>query len=409
MVMFFLATNKKTKKIFAVKVMTTENMNEKMLLYFIREIEVISQLNNYFLLHFTGLSMKPPYTIVTDYVSNGTLSSAIRHKKNAPTISPTQKTKIAIGIAYGMKYLHQCDIIHRDLKSANILLNDKLLPVICDFGISRFHEQTLVTRGIGTPHWMAPEMYSSTEYTKKVDVYAFAIILWEMLTEAIPYKGMKPQQILQEVNAGRRPELPYITPKELKTLVETCWHENPKIRPNFDQIIEVFKSGRVCYEGTSVREVNKMFDFIKKLEKTNKKAVNPHPIIEVKHKKASNHHKHSSHEKGNSLPQTANEHEKPISESENSDDSWKLQAQPKAPPITPISSSMSIPDLRLPLQRAAENHTSSQELKPFSSSGNGLNIAVDIPAPIEFEGKPHKDKSILQPQGDDSYEYYSAE
>lgn len=96
-----------------------------------------------------------------------------------------------IGISNAMKYLHQQGIIHRDLKSDNVLMDEYFYPKICDFGLSRIFPESLsssITSCIGTPIYMAPELFDEeVHYTKKIDVFAFAILAYEIISEKVPY------------------------------------------------------------------------------------------------------------------------------------------------------------------------------------------------------------------------------
>jgi serine/threonine protein kinase len=140
-----------------------------------------------YLVPFVGFTVHPPYFIITEFMANGSLDHHIRRPKaaNAPFVcplTPTQRTKIAIVIAHGVRRLHEPGIMHRDLKPGNILLDDNLESRVCDFGISRFKGKgdTEMTRKIGTPSFMAPEQDLEQTYDNKVDVYAYSLILYEM-------------------------------------------------------------------------------------------------------------------------------------------------------------------------------------------------------------------------------------
>ena len=185
-----LFKNKKDNKYYIIKKLPFQSTLDKQFQNFCREIEIFSKIKNKFILPFKGFTTKEPFSIVTEYMKNGSLFDLLHSEKindnitikNIQKLTQTQKTKIALSIAKGMIYLHENNIIHRDLKSQNILLDNNLLPKISDFGISRFkeNENQLLTNQLGTPQWMAPEMFQSNTYTNKVDVYSYAMILYEL-------------------------------------------------------------------------------------------------------------------------------------------------------------------------------------------------------------------------------------
>lgn len=102
-----------------------------------------------------------------------------------------------------------------------------------------------------------------------------------MLTGLLPFHDINKFQIMDQVINGQRPLIPLYTPKNLRTLIESCWHANPKFRPEFDQIYEVFKSGGVRFGGTNSRKIRRMFDSIQKIEMNQFESSIPRPIIEV--------------------------------------------------------------------------------------------------------------------------------
>lgn len=127
-----------------------------------------------------------------EFMQNGTLTDLIRSHK-----VPIDFFRIAAEIAMGMNYLHLCSIMHRDLKSGNILLDAHGTVKISDFGLSCVldlsgsHDLTAET---GTYRWMAPEVIRHEPYSTKADVYSFGIVLWEMITKDQPFRGLTPIQ-----------------------------------------------------------------------------------------------------------------------------------------------------------------------------------------------------------------------
>ena len=252
------------KKIYAEKL-----VGSKMRRYF-NEINTMSQTDNLFLINFVGFTDKEPYSIITEYMPNMSLNKYVTpHSKDREkyiSLEGTQLTKIAIGVAYGMIHLHKLGIIHRDLKAANVLLDNEYLPKICDFGISRFENpEGEMTGKIGTPNYMAPELIESQPYNTKVDVYSFGMMLYEMSEKTKAFKNSSIVEIFNcVINYDLRPKFTYKTPTALQYLIKRCWSRDPNQRPTFEEVFGLFCSGSACFLGTKRSEIIK---FIKKIEK----------------------------------------------------------------------------------------------------------------------------------------------
>ncbi|EAX87588.1 TKL family protein kinase [Trichomonas vaginalis G3] len=261
----YMAEHRGTGIICALKKLTVNEQEflESHQKYFIREVYILSKTQHPFLLQLLGFSVEFPYCIATEFINNGSLYDALHHKRGCPNLSGTNLTIIALVSAMALQSLHKKNIMHRDIKTLNVLLDDKCLPHICDFGISRednaeeIEEASLVTGDIGTPNWMAPELFGQTHYDNRVDIYAFGIMLWEMLTGEVPYAGKQPFVIMQLVTSSVRPKIPPNTPRPLATLISTCWAQDPNDRVDFGKIAKAFEKHKVEYPGTNPEEVDK--------------------------------------------------------------------------------------------------------------------------------------------------------
>jgi len=149
--------------------------------------------------------------------------------------------RVSCGAARGMAYLHSGHppVLHRDLKSANLLLDESYTTKVCDFGLSRLKAQARsMTANCGTVQWMAPEVLANRNYDEKADVYSFGIIVWELLSRECPYEGMTAIQCaLAVLNRDKRPEIPKWCPPGLHALIKSCTKKEPSKRPSFAEII----------------------------------------------------------------------------------------------------------------------------------------------------------------------------
>lgn len=244
---------------------------------FAREIRTMSYGNHPFFVKFIGFSSTSCLTLISEYMPNGSLFRFLRSEHRRKRLTGTHRTLIAMGIAHAMNYLHSLGIIHRDLKSMNILLDSKYFPRLCDFGIARFLDPTQVmTTHIGTPHWMAPEILNGNRYGKEVDVYSFAMLMYELMTNLIPWAGLEPSTVIKQVCADNlRPKLPPETPEPIRKLIHLCWSKSPEKRPTFANIYHIFKTGQAAFPDTDQNEIKKLDKKLKKFDLANKPSSYP--------------------------------------------------------------------------------------------------------------------------------------
>jgi serine/threonine protein kinase len=241
------ATMNGTMKKVAVKVLRTPQLGGRQLETFRREVWTMATVKHPALLRLIGVTLTHPFCIVTELLKRN-LYDQLRF------LTPTKRSIIACSVAQGMQELHASRIIHRDLKSANILLDEDDLPRVCDFGLVGFVKKGTKTGFVGTAQWMAPELLrSSPFYDEKVDVYSFAVLLWELLTLQRPYEGLTQDQlVLGVIDRGMRPLIPsHFGPPGLVALIYECWAENPNDRPSFERIVSVLRRPDAHFIGTN--------------------------------------------------------------------------------------------------------------------------------------------------------------
>lgn len=180
-------------------------------------------------------TQKPNLCIVFEFMPGGSVYDHVR-KQGPPRVAAV--LRIALEVARGMDYLHRRKIVHRDLKAANLLLDDQGTVKIADFGVARVLDHGgVMTAETGTYRWMAPEVIEHNPYSEKADVFSFGILLWELLTGKIPYNDMTPlQAAVGVVQKGLRPPLPPNCPPPLADMMRLCWQRDPAVRPSFETL-----------------------------------------------------------------------------------------------------------------------------------------------------------------------------
>jgi serine/threonine protein kinase len=136
----------------------------------------------------------PVFYIITEFLPGGSLRSYLNSTEHHPI--PLEKIiSIALDVACGLEYIHSQGVVHRDIKPENILFDENFCVKIADFGIACEESMCdVLVEDEGTYRWMAPEMIKRKAYNRKVDVYSFGLLLWEMISGRIPFDDLTPLQ-----------------------------------------------------------------------------------------------------------------------------------------------------------------------------------------------------------------------
>ncbi|CAN6463935.1 unnamed protein product [Victoria cruziana] len=226
----------------AIKVLKPERVDVDMQREFAQEVFIMRKVRHKNVVQFIGACTKPPtLCIVTEFMSGGSVYDFL-HKQKGVFKLPAL-LRVAIDVSKGMNYLHQNNIIHRDLKAANLLMDENEVVKVADFGVARVQSQSgVMTAETGTYRWMAPEVIEHKPYDHKADVFSFGIVLWELLTAKLPYDYLTPlQAAVGVVQKGLRPTIPKNVNPKLAELLERCWQQDPTLRPDFSEIIEILQ------------------------------------------------------------------------------------------------------------------------------------------------------------------------
>ncbi|XP_053088761.1 mitogen-activated protein kinase kinase kinase 21 isoform X2 [Pangasianodon hypophthalmus] len=212
-----------------------------------QEAKLFAMLRHPNIIRLEGVCLEEPnLCLVMEYAQGGTLNRALTGRRIPPHIL----VNWAVQIAKGMQYLHEeaaVPIIHRDLKSSNILILERIenndigrkTLKITDFGLAREWHKTTKMSAAGTYSWMAPEVIKSSLFSKGSDVWSYGVLLWELLTGEVPYRGIDGLAVAYGVAVNKLTlPIPSTCPEPFAKLMEECWEQDPHIRPMFATILE---------------------------------------------------------------------------------------------------------------------------------------------------------------------------
>ncbi|XP_026420963.1 probable serine/threonine-protein kinase SIS8 [Papaver somniferum] len=209
------------------------------------EVRIMLRLRHPNVVLFMGAVTRPPnLSILTEFLPRGSLYRLL-HRPNIH-LDEKRRLRMALDVAKGMNYLHTSHptIVHRDLKSPNLLVDKNWVVKVADFGLSRLKHHTYLSSKstAGTPEWMAPEVLRNEPSNEKCDVYSFGVILWELTTLRMPWSGMNPMQVVGAVGfQNRRLEIPKEVDPAVAKIICDCWQNDPNLRPSFAQLMVLLK------------------------------------------------------------------------------------------------------------------------------------------------------------------------
>ncbi|MFA6409367.1 MAG: protein kinase [Gammaproteobacteria bacterium] len=250
----------------AVKTLIARTMNNDTLNEFRRETEIMATLQHPNIVRLYGVCLEPGHnSMVMEYMQHGSLLDFL---ENHPNVSWSVRWNIALDISRGLLSLHQHHpiIMHRDLKSPNVLLDEHDRAKICDFGLAKVRHTTrlnssranpMSTRGfIGTINWTAPELFEpGAPYTPACDIYSLGIILWELATCKTPWASATTEALISIwVREGRHEPIPTTTtPPTFASLIANCWATRAENRPPIAAVVQELEQHQNEIQGTTAQ------------------------------------------------------------------------------------------------------------------------------------------------------------
>ena len=184
----------------AIKQLHTDHLSAAAVDELKLEAGILGSMRSNYIVQLQGICLEAPnYCLVMELMPKGSLYSVLQNSSELPL---SVRYRIGLDVCYGLYHLHEKNILHRDLKSLNVLLDDRFRAKITDFGLSKIKSEmasSSSTKGMkGTLGWMAPELFKEeAKATPAVDIYAFGMVLWEMMVNPyrIPFQGLAPASL----------------------------------------------------------------------------------------------------------------------------------------------------------------------------------------------------------------------
>lgn len=223
----------------AVKELFLTSFTDNLRKDFENEAFILSKCRHPSIVHFFGICMEAEKRyLVMEYVSKGSLHQILDSTVELDW-NPVRML-ICQDIAFGLNYLHSQNIVHRDLKSMNILLDENFRAKITDFGLSkvRIASATLSKSKAASIRWNAPELLGEDgRETNKSDVWSLGMVLWEVASRKIPFADIaNDMRVAVLIMGSSRPEIPKDCPQEVAAVIQACWKVDPKSRPNAAEV-----------------------------------------------------------------------------------------------------------------------------------------------------------------------------
>lgn len=238
---------KNTQKV-AIKTLKEGTMEPEA---FLQEANLMKQLQHERLVRLHAVVTKEPILIVTEFMIHGCLLDFLKTNEGKK-LGLNKLIDMSAQIAEGMAYIERKNYIHRDLRAANILVNEMFHCKIADFGLARIIETEYTAQeGAKFPiKWTAPEAINYGTFSIKSDVWSFGILLTEIVTYGrIPYPGMTNPEVVRCLEKSYRMPCPPGCPNELYEVMMMCWKEKPEERPTFEFLHNTLNDFLIATEG----------------------------------------------------------------------------------------------------------------------------------------------------------------
>ncbi|KAL4421962.1 hypothetical protein ABPG77_007904, partial [Micractinium sp. CCAP 211/92] len=224
-----------------------------------KECALMASLRHPNVVQFMGVSAMPP-AMISEYCGRGSLNDVLKACSNSRSrtaqMTWLRRLNMALDATKGMLYLHRRGIIHRDLKSPNLLVESTWRVKVADFNLSKIVEDTSSGRSTianMNPRWLAPEILNGEPATTASDVFSWGVVMWELLTFQCPWPHTSPWALVGKLMDGHRLAIPprdqlpgpdtasFAGLDAYIALMQRCWAQNPADRPDFTEVIRLLR------------------------------------------------------------------------------------------------------------------------------------------------------------------------
>lgn len=230
-------------EIYAMKKVSLEKLSEKEKKFTLSEIRILASINHPNIISFKEAFFEESENclcLILEYSDSGDLYQRIQKCiKRRVHLSEKLVWSILIQLTQGLKALHDLNIIHRDLKSANVFLNKDGKVKLGDMNVSKVAKDGFLKTQTGTPYYASPEVWNNVKYSHKSDIWSLGCVIYETLCLKPPFRGMDMDELYNNVLIGKYPNLPKIYSQDIDRVLTLLLNSNASLRPSCDEILDM--------------------------------------------------------------------------------------------------------------------------------------------------------------------------
>eukprot|EP00232_Nephroselmis_pyriformis_P029064 CAMPEP_0182867350 /NCGR_PEP_ID=MMETSP0034_2-20130328/8673_1 /TAXON_ID=156128 /ORGANISM="Nephroselmis pyriformis, Strain CCMP717" /LENGTH=301 /DNA_ID=CAMNT_0024999699 /DNA_START=299 /DNA_END=1201 /DNA_ORIENTATION=+ len=205
----------------------------------INEVRILASLENPYIVRYFDSFLDGNYlNIVMEYIQNGTLNDRLKNQRGR-RLGERAVWRYFLQVTAGVHHIHSLNVLHRDLKTLNILLDSRDEAKIVDLGVSKKLDakSAFAHTVVGTPYYLSPELCEDAPYNKKSDVWAMGCVLYELCTLKYPFQASNQAALVLKILQGDYAPISCTYSRELETLLSDCLNRDPERRPNTMDIL----------------------------------------------------------------------------------------------------------------------------------------------------------------------------